>query len=96
MIDVHTEGNSTMVKMTGDNAATVIAECIGSIRAMYFSMEQKERAMGMFFRHTIEMEIKRGRLFKRYGSEQEVDLSVEGMADTENLVEDALKDFPEE
>ena len=96
MIDVHTEGNSTMVKMTGDNAATVIAECIGAIRAMYFSMEQKERAMAGFFYHILETEIISGHLFKRNGSEQEIDLSVEGMADTENLVEDALKDFREE
>lgn len=95
MIDVHTEKNESTVKMMG-SAVDLISECLAAIRGMVFSMEQKDKMLGLYVKHTIELEIKRGRLFKRLDTEALVDLTQEGMKNTMELVEDALKDFPEE
>ena len=94
MIDVHTEKNESTVKMIG-SAVELIDECLTVIRGMVFSMEQKDKTLGLYMKHIIELEIKRGRLFKRK-NEQLTDMTQEGMKETMELVEDALKDFPEE
>ena len=94
MIDVHTEKENSTVKMMG-SSIDLISECLTVIRGMVFSMEQKDKMLGLYMKHIIELEIKRGRLFKR-GEEQLVDMTQKGMKETMELVEDALKDFPEE
>ena len=94
MIDVHTEKDNSTVKMMG-STIELIGECLDVIRGMVFSMEQKDKMLGMYMKHIIELEIKRGRLFKRM-DEQLTDMTQEGMKETMELVEDALKDFPEE
>lgn len=94
MIDVHTENDNSTVKMMG-SAVDLIGECLVAIRGMVFSMEQKDKTLGLYMKHIIELEIKRGRLFKRK-NEQLTDMTQEGMKETMELVEDALKDFPEE
>lgn len=94
MIDVHTEKDNSTVKMMG-SAVDLIGECLVTIRGMVFSMEQKDKTLGLYMKHVIELEIKRGRLFKRK-NEQLTDMTQEGMKETMELVEDALKDFPEE
>lgn len=94
MIDVHTEKDESTVKMMG-SAVDLIGECLTTIRGMVFSMEQKDKMLGLYMKHIIELEIKRGRLFK-WKNDQLTDMTQEGMKETMELVEDALKDFPEE
>lgn len=95
MIKIETEGHESRVGMAGA-PLDVLGECLVTIRSMYFSMEKKDKTLAMYLRHILELDIKRGRLFKRFGNETEIDLTQEGMEDTMQLVEDALKDFPEE